>query len=190
MGHTICLFAYLKKVSIFAAELRGKLPRGLKSPILLSKGKAMVNKEQIRKQVQEHISGTGIFLVDVRLSSTGRLTVLIDRHEGVTIDDCASLSRWISQLVCDEAGDIELNVSSPGLDMPFTVIEQYRKNEGRMVEVEDLEGKKQKGLLSCVTTGGFDLVTEKRQKGKEPESVTAHYNYDETRAVKVVISFK
>ena len=150
----------------------------------------MINKEQIRGQVEQHISGTGIFLVDVKLSSTGRLTILIDRHEGVTVDDCASLYKWISQQLGEVAGDYELNVSSPGLDMPFSVLEQYRKNEGRMVEVEDLNGTKQKGVLTDVTVGGFDLTIEKRQKGKSPEPVVAHYNYDETKSVKIVISFK
>jgi len=150
----------------------------------------MINKEHIRQQVEEHISGTGIFLVDVKFSSTGRLTVLIDRQEGVTIDDCASLSKWINQLLGDEAGDYELNVSSPGLDMPFHVIEQYRKNEGRIVEVEDLSGVKIKGILTNVTIGGFDLQTEMKQKGKIPETEVSHFNYDETRAVKIIISFK
>ncbi len=150
----------------------------------------MINKETIKGQVKEYINGTGLFLVDVRLSSTGRLTILIDRHEGVTIDDCASLSRWINQKIGEEAGNYELNVSSPGLDMPFLVIEQYRKNEGRIVDVEDLEGNRQKGLLINVTSGGFDLQTEKKQKGKASEITVSHYNYDEVKSVKIVISFK
>lgn len=150
----------------------------------------MINKEHIRQQVEEHISGTGVFLVDVKLSSTGRLTVLIDRHEGVTIDDCASLSKWINQLLGDEAGDYELNVSSPGLDMPFHVIEQYHKNEGRIVEVENLNGEKIKGILANVTAGGFDLNTEIKKKGKAPETGVSHFNYDEAKAVKIIISFK
>ena len=36
--------------------------------------------------------------------------------------------------------DFELQVSSPGLDMPFVVIEQYFKNEGKKVEVTDNDG--------------------------------------------------
>ncbi|NLD62470.1 MAG: ribosome assembly cofactor RimP, partial [Bacteroidales bacterium] len=75
----------------------------------------MITKDHIRKLVTEHLSGTGIFLVDVRLSSTGRITVLIDRPEGVRIEDCATLSRQISNDLGEEGGDYELNVSSPGL---------------------------------------------------------------------------
>jgi|WetSurMetagenome_2_1015567.scaffolds.fasta_scaffold45215_3 ribosome maturation factor RimP len=166
-----------------------ELPGGQKSPILFQ-NENMIDKELLKQHIAGHISETGIFLVDVKLSSTGRITVLIDRHEGVTIEDCISLSRWISGKLGEEAGDYELNVSSPGLDMPFLVIEQYRKNEGRLVEVEDHEGVRQKGLLDCVTDGGFELLVEKKQKGKAPETVVSHYNYDEVNSVKVVISFK
>ena len=65
----------------------------------------MITKDHIRKLAEQHISGTGIFLVDVRLSSTGRITILIDRPEGVRIDDCAMLSRQISNDLGEEGGD-------------------------------------------------------------------------------------
>jgi len=150
----------------------------------------MINKEQLKQKVAEHISGSGIFLVDVKLSSTGRITVLIDRPEGVSIDDCATLSRWISQEMGEQAGDYELNVSSPGLDMPFLVPEQYQKNEGRVVEVECPDGRKEKGVLNNVTAGGFEISVEKKQKGKAPQTAISHYNFDEVKSVKIVISFK
>ena len=50
--------------------------------------------------------------------------------------------------------------------MPFRVIEQYYKNEGRKVEVIDNEGAKFTGKLKNVTSGGFELETEVKVKGK------------------------
>jgi ribosome maturation factor RimP len=150
----------------------------------------VITKDHIRKLTEEHISGTGIFLVDVRLSSTGRITVLIDRPEGVTIDDCAALSRHISQSLGEKGGDYELNVSSPGLDMPLLVPEQYLKNEGHMVEVITHEGTREKGMLMNVTRGGFDLKIETREKKKEITSVTRSFNFEDVKSVKVIISFK
>jgi len=150
----------------------------------------MVTKEQIRRVAGSHIEGTGIFLVDVRLSSTGRITVLIDRPEGVTIDDCASLSKSISGQVGEEIGDYDLNVSSPGLDMPFLVYEQYLKNEGRMVEVVTAEGEALKGTLTNVTRGGFELSSEKKIRKGENETVVRSFNYEDLKTVKVIISFK
>ncbi len=150
----------------------------------------MVTKEQIRRVAESHIKGTGIFLVDVRLSSTGRITVLIDRPEGVTIDDCASLSKAISGVVGEEIGDYDLNVSSPGLDMPFLVHEQYLKNEGRMVEVVTTAGEVHKGTLMNVTRGGFELGSEKKIRKGETETVVRSFNYEDLKTVKVIISFK
>ncbi len=149
----------------------------------------MITKDHIRKLAQEHIAGTGIFLVDVRLSSTGRITVLIDRPDGVTIDDCAMLSRQISNDLGEEGGDFELNVSSPGLDMPLLVPEQFRKNEGRMVEVITHEGDRLKGVMMNVTHGGFDLKSETRIKKEVTETVRS-FNLEDVKSVKVIISFK
>ena len=150
----------------------------------------MITKDHIRKLAENHISGTGIFLVDVRLSSTGRITVLIDRNEGVTIDDCASMSRYISNELGEEVGDFELNVSSPGLEMPFLVIEQYRKNEGRLVDVVSNDGSREKGTLMNVTHGGFDLRVDTKEKKKEVTSVIRSFNFEDVKSVKVIISFK
>lgn len=137
----------------------------------------------------EHISGTGIFLVDVRLSSTGRITVLIDRPEGVRIEDCAMLSRQISNDLGEAAGDYELNVSSPGLDMPLLIPEQFIKNEGRMVSVVTNEGERLKGVMMNVTRGGFDLVSETKNK-KETAMAVRSFNFEDVKTVKIIISFK
>jgi len=150
----------------------------------------MITKEHIRKLAEGHISGTGIFLVDVRLSSTGRITILIDRPEGVKIEDCASLSRYITDELGEESGDYELNVSSPGLDMPLLVPEQFIKNEGRMVDVVTNEGDREKGLLINVTKGGFDLKVDTKQKNREVVTVIRSFNFEDVKSVKVIISFK
>ncbi|MDM8003122.1 MAG: ribosome assembly cofactor RimP [Bacteroidota bacterium] len=149
----------------------------------------MITKDHIRKLAEQHISGTGIFLVDVRLSSTGRITVLIDRPEGVRIDDCAMLSRQISNDLGEEGGDYELNVSSPGLDMPLLVPEQFRKNEGRMVDVVTSEGERFKGTMMNVTSGGFDLSVDTKVK-KETVTTVRSFNFEDVKSVKVIISFK
>jgi len=149
----------------------------------------MITKDYIRRLAEQHISGTGIFLVDVRLSSTGRITVLIDRPEGVRIDDCAMLSRQISNDLGEEGGDYELNVSSPGLDMPLLVPEQFRKNDGRMVDVVTNEGERFKGTMLNVTAGGFDLKVEPKVK-KEIATTVRSFNFEDVKSVKVIISFK
>ena len=101
----------------------------------------MIEKQKIQGLVEECIRGTGIFLVSVKVSNANRITVLADKNEGITIDECASIHRHIKNGLDRDKDDFELQVSSPGLDMPFVVIEQYLKNEGWKVEVVDNEGK-------------------------------------------------
>jgi hypothetical protein len=74
--------------------------------------------------------------------------------------------------------------------MPLLVIEQYRKNEGRMVEVIASDGTREKGMMMNVTEGGFDLSIDKKEKKKETVTVLKPYNFEDVKSVKVIISFK
>ena len=156
----------------------------------------MIEKDKIEQLVNGYLQGRGLFLVAVRISATGKITVLIDRNEGVTIDDCAELSRYIEKNLDRDQEDYELQVSSPGLDMPFLVIEQYRKNVGRMVEVVDTGGKKHKGILRNVTEGGFELeVTMKDKKGKKDKTAISDtndisFNFEQVKSAREIVTFK
>jgi ribosome maturation factor RimP len=150
----------------------------------------MTDREKIEKSIREYISGTPLFLVAVKVSSSNRITVLADKKEGITIDECAGLHRHIEKGLDRNIEDFELQVSSPGLEMPFGVIEQYYKNEGRKVAVVDMEGQKYSGKLKNVTTGGFELETEIKVKGKSKEIVDVSFNFDQVKTTKVVLTIK
>jgi ribosome maturation factor RimP len=150
----------------------------------------MVDRVNIEKSVREYIRGTGLFLVAVKVSSSNRITVLADKKEGITIDECALLHRHIEKDLDRDAEDYELQVSSPGLDMPFGVIEQYYKNEGRNVAVVDNEGLIHTGILKNVTKGGFDLETEVKVKGKAKEIKVVSFNFDQIKTTKIVLTIK
>ena len=150
----------------------------------------MIDRSEIEKTVRGIIEGTGIFLVAVRVSSTNRITVLADKKDGITIDDCADIHRLIEKTIDRDIEDYELQVSSPGLDMPFIVIEQYYKNEGKKVAVIDTEGVKYTGTLKNVTSGGFDLETEIKMKGKKKEIKEIPFNFDQVKSTRVVLVMK
>ena len=139
----------------------------------------MVEKQKIQTLVDEFIKGTGLFIVAVKVSSANRITVLADKNEGITIDECAAIHRHIEMNLDRETEDFELQVSSPGLDLPFGVIEQYYKNVGRKVEVMDKEGTKLTGILKNVTDGGFELETEYKVKGKAKELKDVSFNFEQ-----------
>jgi ribosome maturation factor RimP len=148
----------------------------------------MVEKSKIEKIVSEFINGTGIFIVAVKVSSANRITVLVDTMEGIRIDECIDLHRHLEKNLDRNVEDYELQVSSPGLDMPFGVIEQYQKNEGNRVEVTDTDGIKCTGILRNVTSGGFELETEVRVKGKPKETKDVSFNFDQVTSTKVILT--
>ncbi|MDX9929079.1 MAG: ribosome assembly cofactor RimP [Bacteroidales bacterium] len=151
----------------------------------------MIDRNHIAEIVREYIRETDYFLVDVRVSSTSRITVLFDRMQGgLMVEDCVKLSRYLEGRLDRDREDFELQVSSPGLEMPFLVHGQYIKNQGRKVEVTDTEGNMVTGLLRNVTEGGFELTTEVKRKGKEVEIKELSFNFDQVNKVKSVIEFK
>jgi len=148
----------------------------------------MTDRNRIEELIKEYISGTGMFLVSVKVSAANRITVLADTREGITIDECVLLHRHIENGLDRDVEDFELQVSSPGLDSPFRVTEQYCKNEGKKISVVDNEGTKYSGILKNVTSGGFDLETEAKIKGKGKEKKDISFNFDQVKAAKIVLT--
>jgi len=150
----------------------------------------MIDRAKIEESVRQYIQARDLFLVAVKVSSSNKITVLADTKKGITIDECASLHRHIEKSLDRDAEDFELQVSSPGLDMPLGVIEQYYKNEGKRVSVVDNEGSKYTGMLKNVTKGGFDLETEVKIKGKAKKVEDVSFNFDQIKSTRIVLTVK
>ena len=150
----------------------------------------MIEKQKIQGLIEEFIKGTALFLVAVKVSNANRITVLADKKDGITIDECAAIHRHIEEGLDRETEDFELQVSSPGLDTPFTVIDQYFKNEGKKVEVTDNDGSKYTGKLKNVTEGGFELETEIKTKGKTIEHKDISFNFEQIKSTRVILTIK
>jgi ribosome maturation factor RimP len=150
----------------------------------------MIEKETIQAISEEFMKGTDLFLVAVKVSSANRITVLADKKESITIDECAALHRHIENSLDREKEDFELQVSSPGLDLPFSVIQQYYKNEGRKVEVVDTDGVKYTGKLKNITSGGFELESEVKAKGKAKEIKDLSFNFEQVKSTRVILIIK
>jgi ribosome maturation factor RimP len=150
----------------------------------------MIEKQKIEGLVEEYVKDTDLFLVAVKVSNSNRIIVLADKNEGITIDECAALHRHIESELDREVEDFELQVSSPGLDMPFGVIQQYYKNEGKKVEVTDLEGSKYFGKIKNVTSGGFELETENKIKGRTTELKDISFNFEQIKSTRVILTIK
>jgi len=79
----------------------------------------------------------GYELVDVQASNGGRLLRLfIDKPGGVTVDDCATISRHLTRVLAVEGIDYErLEVSSPGLDRPLRKPADFARFAGHKAEI-------------------------------------------------------
>ncbi|MFM7767519.1 MAG: ribosome maturation factor RimP [Bacteroidota bacterium] len=86
----------------------------------------MVSAEKISSLVQEWIGSSDRFLVEVK-SSPSKVTVYIDKPTGITLQECAELSRLITDTLEPEGvwETHEVEVSSPGMDQPLRVYQQH-----------------------------------------------------------------
>ena len=155
----------------------------------------MIDKAVVKKLVSEWLEGKEYFLVDIQISSENKIVVEIDHADGVWIEDCVELSKYIEEHLSRDEADYELEVGSAGLGQPFKVAQQYINFIGKEVEVLDKEGKKVKGQLKSVDGDEFIVaVNEKvRIEGKKRPvkmDVDHKYNMKEVKYTKYVISFK
>jgi ribosome maturation factor RimP len=154
----------------------------------------MIDRETIAGLVAEHISGTGLFVVDIGVSAENNIKILVDSERGVSLGECISLSKAIEGSLDREKHDFNLEVSSPGLSEPLRVMPQYVKNIGRDVEVITSEGQKHTGKLARLTEKGLILEEKVKLRGekKRPEikAVEKEFDFSLIQSTRVVISFK
>ena len=155
----------------------------------------MISKDTVRSIVEEWLDGKEYFLVDIEISPDDRIVVEIDHADGVWIEDCVALSRYIEDHLSRDEEDYELEVGSAGLGQPFKVPQQYHCFVGKDVEVLDADGKKYKGVLKSVDGGDFTVTVEEKQKvegKKRPQlvSVDRTFQMDTVKYTKSLINFK
>lgn len=155
----------------------------------------MISKDTVRSIVEEWLDGKEYFLVDIEISPNDRIVVEIDHADGVWIEDCVALSRYIEDHLSRDEEDYELEVGSAGLGQPFKVPQQYHCFVGKDVEVLDADGKKYKGVLKSVDGGDFTVTVEEKQKvegKKRPQlvSVDRTFQMDTVKYTKYLINFK
>jgi ribosome maturation factor RimP len=155
----------------------------------------MISKQKIEELVSQWLQGKDYFLVDIAISSDNKIVVEIDHADGVWIDDCVELSRFIEERLDRDEEDFELEVGSAGLGQPFKVEQQYQNHIGKEVEVLQADGKKVKGILRSVDGRQFTVSVKEKVKvegKKRPElqDVDHQYDMDEVKYTKYLISFK
>ena len=155
----------------------------------------MIDKDKVKALALEWLEGKDYFLVDATVDKDNKITVEIDHKDGVWIEDCCELSRFIEEHFDRDVEDFELEVGSAGIGQPLKVLQQYINSIGYDVELLTAEGKKMEGCLKSADEQGIVVtVTEKqRLEGKKrPQMVEVDkaFKYEELKWVKNIIDFK
>jgi ribosome maturation factor RimP len=156
----------------------------------------MITKETLKTLVEEWLAKGDYFLVDIQMDGgDDRIVIEIDHADGVWIEDCAELSRFLQEKLGDELGDYEMEVGSAGLGQTFKVAQQYVNHVGDDIEVIDAEGKKMTGVLKSVEGRNFVMTTQEKQipEGKKRPvkvEVDKTFSMDEVKSTKYLLNFK
>ena len=148
------------------------------SPILLPK--KMITTESITELIEQHLEGSDIFLVEVAVKPGNAIRVHVDKVEGISINECVKISRFLNESLDRDVEDYSMEVSSPGLSGSFKVRQQYEKNLGSSIEVLYTDGIKVNGKLESVSDTGIVLTVN----GDEEV-----IRFDEIKTAKAIISF-
>lgn len=147
--------------------------------------------EKVKDLLTPLLEGTDIFVTQIRIKPVNNIKLFLDADSGMSISKCAQVNRSLNAAI-EEAGlfpdgDYSLEVSSPGVDEPLQGFRQYRKNTGRLLEVEPLEGPPVTGVLKEV---GEDSITLELTDKKKKETTTVSFPLDQIKKAVVQISFK
>lgn len=155
----------------------------------------MIDKNVVTQLVEEKLASSENYLVDVVIKPGNLIIVEIDNDEGVCIDDCVELSRYVEAHLDRDVEDYELEVGSAGITSPLKVLRQYVKNIGNEVEVQLKNGTKLNGVLKAAADEGIVLTVEKQvkpegAKRKMTVQEDQSYTFDEIKYTKYLIRFK
>jgi len=118
--------------------------------------------------VEKTVTGLGYELVDLEVSGRGLMRVLLDKPEGITLEDCERVSHQLTRLFTVEGVDYDrLEVSSPGLDRPLKKEADFVRFCGSKAQVKlrmPMAGRKNfTGILGEVRGGVLQLDVDGNQ---------------------------
>lgn len=129
---------------------------------------------RLTELIQPHLNDGQLYVVAVQIAGRQgghiKVTVLLDSDMGITIDECAQVSRKLGgemdELNFFGESPFTLEVSSPGVDFPLTFPRQFVRNLGRQLVVTLTDGTTRQGKLESVADNQILLNIEPAKKAK------------------------
>jgi ribosome maturation factor RimP len=149
---------------------------------------------RVKELIEEKISDRPeLFFVVVKMLAHNKLIIHVDGDEGISIQDCAAISRHVG-FHLEEENTIEkaynLEVSSPGVGEPLKLKRQYEKNIGRELSIKLSGGELTEGKLLDMDDDSITIEAKVKEKGKKAQLVETTIGFDKIIETKVLISFK
>lgn len=152
----------------------------------------------IHAVTQQALLGFDVELVDVERAPLGVLRVVIDRPDGVRIEDCEQVSRQLSHVFEVENVDYKrLEVSSPGVDRPLRHLADYVRFAGQRIELrlsEPVESRKVfTGILRTIAAAdGAEPALSLEYEDPAGELRTLPFSFDDVDRARLdpVLDFK
>jgi ribosome maturation factor RimP len=167
------------------------------------KEKGKMEQEVVKQKIAEWLAPLleekNLFLVDVRISMGRKIEVFADSDTGITIEECAVISRFLEKHL-DGSGIVPdnyiLESSSPGMSNALRVPRQYKKRIGRIFEIDKNDGAHIEATLLKADDEQItlqEILPELKKKDKkkgakeeEPKEFVVKY----TDIKKAVLQFK
>ncbi|MFM8912545.1 MAG: ribosome maturation factor RimP [Flammeovirgaceae bacterium] len=149
--------------------------------------------QKIRELAEAGLTNSAHFVVDVTISKykPQKVTVFVDGDKGISIDDCADLSRYLGEKLDEEnvmADAYTLEVSTPGIDHPLKLNRQYFANIGRQVKVLLKDKEIVKGRLVAANSAAISVETQNKDS-KKKELTNIDIPFIEIEKTIVTVSF-
>jgi ribosome maturation factor RimP len=113
--------------------------------------------------------GIELVFVEFHSESTGRvLRLFVDKPGGITLEDCAAVSRQLTDILdvsLEDVGPYSLEVSSPGPERPIGKVDDFNRFKGKKIKVQTsrpIDGRKNfTGILAGFLDGRVNLTIDK-----------------------------
>ncbi len=161
------------------------------SPLFI---KNMTFKEKVNTLLVEGlVDKPSIFLIDLIVTDAFKVIVNLDGDNGVALQDCIDVSRFIDANLDREEQDYSLEVASVGVGSPLKLIRQYKKNIGRTLIVktgtENIEAELVEANDDFVILSWKAREPKKIGKGKETVQKRLEIPYGDIKEAIVTVTF-
>lgn len=167
----------------------------MREAVLPSFYTTMTFKDKVSNLIAEELgNNSSLFLVDLSISESYKITVTLDGDNGITLQDCIDVSRAIENNLDREEQDFSLEVASAGVSSPLKLVRQYKKNIGRNLKVKTTTSETIEAKLEAADDDKITLTWTAREpkkigKGKETVAHQREIPYSEIKEAIVTIIF-